>query len=298
MSERASDTLSNEMGKLILVSTPIGNMGDITLRALETLREAQAVYAEDTRVTGKLLRAFDIKPPCLERLDENTLAARVPDIISRIEAGEVVAMCTDAGMPGVSDPGLRLVAALRDEGLPVEVLPGASAATTAYVLSGTTCPHFYFGGFLPRHEAQRLELLEQLRTLDAALIFYESPHRLVTSLESIAKVFPDRNVSVCRELTKLHEEVVRGKSLEVATQFAERAAASSIKGEIAIVVDASADEEVANEHEKKIEKASEIASQMAHAGATQKEIVSALVSECGIPRNDAYQLALNFRSRL
>ncbi len=205
-------------GKLIIVPTPIGNLGDMTLRSLEALRAADTVCAEDTRVTGKLLAHFDIRKP-LERLDEAMIGAKAASVMERVAAGEVVAYCSDAGMPGVSDPGLRLVAAAHEAGVPAEVLPGASAAACAYVASGTVCPRFYFGGFFPRKAGEQRTVLEELRGLDAALVFYESPNRLVAALAAIAEVLPWREVAVCRELTKLHEEVARGTAAELAERF-------------------------------------------------------------------------------
>ena len=167
---------ANASGKLVIVPTPIGNLGDMTLRSLEALREADVVCAEDTRVTGKLLAHFGIEKR-LVRLDEAMIGSRAAGVVERVAAGEVVAYCSDAGMPGVSDPGLRLVAAAREAGVAVEVLPGASAAACAYVASGTVCPRFYFGGFFPRKAAEQRSVLEELRGLDAALVFYESPAR-------------------------------------------------------------------------------------------------------------------------
>ncbi len=166
--------MANTLGKLIICPTPIGNLGDMTERTVSALGEADVVCAEDTRVTGKLLAAFGIEKR-LERLDEALIGDRAASIVERVLAGEVIAYCSDAGLPGVSDPGLLLVRAAREAGAPVEVLPGASACATAYVASGCTCPRFYFGGFFPRKDVERKAALDALRTLDAALIFYESP---------------------------------------------------------------------------------------------------------------------------
>ena len=195
-----------EQGRLVICPTPLGNLGDMTARALDALRAADVVCAEDTRVTGRLLAAFRIEKR-LERLDEATLADRAARIVERVLAGETVVYCSDAGMPGVSDPGLRLVRAAREAQAPVEVLPGPTAAATAYVASGCVDPRFYFGGFFPRKQAERQALLESLRALDAALVFYESPNRLVDALEALAAAFPQREVAVCREL---HEAARRG----------------------------------------------------------------------------------------
>ena len=207
-------------GKLIICPTPLGNLGDMTTRALDALRAADVICAEDTRVTGKLLAALGIEGKRIERLDENVIAQRAAEITARVIAGEVIAYCTDAGMPGVSDPGLRLVRTARVAGVPVEVLPGPTAVATAYVASGCIDQSFYFGGFFPRKDAARRQLLEQLKPLQAALVFYESPNRLVGALRAITDMLPLRGVAVCRELTKLHEEVVRGPAPEVLAEFA------------------------------------------------------------------------------
>ena len=282
----------SENGKLVIVPTPIGNLGDMTLRSLEALRAADAVCAEDTRVTGKLLAHFEIRKP-LERLDEAMISAKAAAVMERVAAGEVVAYCSDAGMPGVSDPGLRLVAAAREAGVAVEVLPGASAASCAYVASGTVCPRFYFGGFFPRKGVEQRAVLEQLRGLDAALVFYESPNRLVTALEVVAEALPLRQVAVCRELTKLHEEVARGAAAELAERFAARAAQpGGIRGEIALVIDAPNVAEGEAAAESAAASAQVRAADLATEGLRTKEIARRLAAEFGIPRNDAYEIAM------
>lgn len=283
---------ANTSGKLIIVPTPIGNLGDMTLRSLEVLREADVVCAEDTRVTGKLLAHFDIRKP-LERLDETMIGSKAASVVDRVAAGEMVAYCSDAGMPGVSDPGLRLVAAAREAGVPVEVLPGASAAACAYVASGTVSPRFYFGGFFPRKAAEQRSVLGELRGLDAALVFYESPNRLVAALEAIAEVLPWREVAVCRELTKLHEEVARGRAAELRERFAARAERpGGIRGEIALVVDAPNAAEAAAGAETAAVSAASRAVELASEGLRTKEVAKLLSAEFGIPRNDAYDIAM------
>ena len=279
-------------GKLIIVPTPIGNLGDMTLRSLEALRTADMVCAEDTRVTGKLLAHFDIRKP-LERLDEAMIGAKAASVMERVAAGEVVAYCSDAGMPGVSDPGLRLVAAAHEAGVPVEVLPGASAAACAYVASGTVCPRFYFGGFFPRKAGEQRTVLEDLRGLDAALVFYESPNRLVTALAAIAEVLPWREVAVCRELTKLHEEVARGTAVELRALFGARAEEpGGIRGEIALVIDAPGEDETAADAAEAAASAEARAVELAAEGLRTKEVARRLAAEFGIARNDAYDLAM------
>ena len=239
-----------------------------------------------------LLAAFGIEKR-LERLDEALIGDRAASIVERVLAGEVIAYCSDAGMPGVSDPGLRLVRAAREAGAPVEVLPGASACATAYVASGCTCPRFYFGGFFPRKDVERKAALDALRTLDAALIFYESPNRVASALESMAQVFPLREAAVCRELTKLHEEVVRAPLPDLRDEFARRAQEGSIKGEIAIVIDepGAAEEDAAQLDAA--EAARVRAAELKAEGARNKEIAKAIAAEFGLSRNAAYEIALD-----
>lgn len=279
-------------GKLVIVPTPIGNLGDMTLRSLEALREADVVCAEDTRVTGKLLAHFGIEKR-LTRLDEAMIGSRAAGVVERVAAGEVVAYCSDAGMPGVSDPGLRLVAAAREAGVAVEVLPGASAAACAYVASGTVCPRFYFGGFFPRKAAEQRSVLEELRGLDAALVFYESPNRLVAALSAIAEVLPWREVAVCRELTKLHEEVVRGRLPEVRDAFAAREReGAGIKGEIVLVIDGPSEAEGAAAEQDAEVAARARAAELKAAGVRSKDVARAIAEEFGIARNAAYDISL------
>ena len=208
-------------------------------------------------------------------------------------AGETVVYCSDAGMPGVSDPGLRLVRAAREAQAPVEVLPGPTAAATAYVASGCVDPRFYFGGFFPRKDAERRAVVESLRALDAALLFYESPNRLVAALTSLAETLPHREIAVCRELTKLHEEVVRGPLPEVRDAFAAREReGAGIKGEIVLVIDGpSAAEDAAAEQDAEAA-ARDRAVELKAAGARNKDIARAIAEEFGIARNAAYDISL------
>ena len=227
-------------GSLTLVGTPIGNRADLSGRALEALRGADTVLAEDTRVSGKLLQSFGIAAH-LERCDENVIAGRAPQLVARMAAGERMAFVSDAGMPAVADPGARLVDAARDAGVPVDVIPGPSAVTCAVAQSGFACEAFYFGGFLPRKDGERERVLRRLAGLPAVLVFYESPHRVADSLASIAAVFPGRRVALARELTKVFQEVVRGSAQEMAALLEER---GEPKGECVLLVDAPGSEEL------------------------------------------------------
>ena len=277
-------------GKLVICPTPIGNLDDMPPRALAALREADAVCAEDTRVTGKLLSAFGLKKR-LERLDENLMGAHAGAIVERVRGGQVIAYCSDAGMPGVSDPGQRLVDEALDAGVQVEVIPGPTAVATAYVASGFCCPRFYFAGFFPRKAGERAQALEVAATLDAVTLFYESPHRIADALAAVAQRLPHRRVAVCRELTKLHEETVRGLAGEVAAEFAAREADGGVKGEIVLVVDAPSDDERGQRAQEAAQSAADRAAELLAAGAmSKKDIVRALRDEFGISRNEAYEL--------
>lgn len=232
---------SSTSGRLIIVGTPIGNLGDLTPRVAQAFEAADAICCEDTRVTSKLLAHLGISRP-LVRCDENVIASRSPELIGRILAGDVIAFASDAGMPSVSDSGQVLVDAAREAGVDVEVIPGPSACVTALVASGISCEHFYFEGFLPRKHGERVRRLSQLAAIPGALLFYESPHRVAASLEALAEVFPARQVALCRELTKLHEEVLRAQAPYLLEQVRER---GELKGEMVLVVAPPSEEELA-----------------------------------------------------
>lgn len=232
---------SSTSGRLIIVGTPIGNLGDLTPRVAQAFEAADAICCEDTRVTSKLLAHLGISRP-LVRCDENVIASRSPELIGRMLAGDVIAFASDAGMPSVSDPGQVLVDASREAGVDVEVIPGPSACVTALVASGIPCEHFYFEGFLPRKHGERVRRLSQLAAIPGALLFYESPHRVAASLEAVAEVFPTRQVALCRELTKLHEEVLRAQAPYLLEQVRER---GELKGEMVLVVAPPSEEELA-----------------------------------------------------
>lgn len=219
-------------GCLYMVGTPIGNLGDMSPRVAEAFRAADAICCEDTRVTSKLLAHLGISKTLI-RCDENVIVQRAPELVDRLLAGETLAFASDAGMPSVSDPGQVLVDAARDAGVEVQVIPGPSACVTALVASGISCEHFFFEGFLPRKHGERVRRLSELACIPGALLFYESPHRAAASLQAIAQVFPKRRVALCRELTKLHEEVLRDKAPALLETVLAR---GEMRGEMAIVV--------------------------------------------------------------
>lgn len=218
---------------LYLVATPIGNLEDITLRALRILREqVVAIACEDTRQTQKLLDHFEIRKPLLSYHEHNE-KARTPELIARLEAGETLALVSDAGTPLLSDPGYRLVTAAIESGITVVPIPGVSAALAALSASGLPTNDFRFCGFLPHKTGARRRFLEQLRNEQATLILYESPHRILESLEDIAAVLGDCPLVLARELTKIHEEFLRGTISSVLETLRGR---PSIKGEITLVL--------------------------------------------------------------
>ncbi len=219
-------------GTLYLVATPIGNLEDISLRALRVLREADLVACEDTRHTGQLLKHFDIEKPTVSYHEHNE-AGRTAELLGKLEAGARIALVSDAGTPLISDPGYRLVTAAIAAGIPVVPIPGASALLGALSAAGLATDAFRFCGFLPAKTAQRRNMIEQLREETCTLVFYEAPHRILDTLADIAEIFGERPVAVARELTKMHEEFLRGTASEVAAELAARPA---VKGEITLVV--------------------------------------------------------------
>jgi 16S rRNA (cytidine1402-2'-O)-methyltransferase len=219
-------------GTLYLVATPIGNLEDITLRALRMLREADLIACEDTRQTGKLLAHFGIDKP-MTSYHEHNEAARTQELVAKLEGGANIALVSDAGTPLVSDPGYRLVTAAIDAGITVVPIPGASAMLGALSGAGLPTDAFRFCGFLPPKQGQRKKTLEALSREDCTLVFYEAPHRILDALSDVSAVYGERPVVVARELTKLHEEFLRGTADEVRDQLASRA---SVKGEMVLLI--------------------------------------------------------------
>ena len=219
-------------GTLYVVATPIGNLEDMTYRAVRVLKEVDLVACEDTRQTRKLLEHYGIDKATISYHEHNE-SERAAELTSRLLAGTSIALVTDAGMPLVSDPGYRLVHAAVGCGIRVEALPGASALLTALAASGLPTDSFHFGGFLPSKPGQRAKLLESLAEEHATLIFYEAPHRILEALEAIEAALGPRQVVVARELTKIHEEFLRGTAAGIRAQLAER---DAVKGEMTILI--------------------------------------------------------------
>jgi 16S rRNA (cytidine1402-2'-O)-methyltransferase len=218
-------------GTLYLVATPIGNLEDITLRALRVLRECDVVAAEDTRRTGQLLRHLEIHKPLLSCFQFNE-ARRSAELVGRLRSGQTVALVSDAGSPGISDPGERVVRAVIEAGLRVEPVPGACALVAALTASGLSTDEFHFVGFLPHKSGQRRKRLEGLREVSGTLAVYESPYRIVRLLEEVLAVMPERQVVVARELTKKFEEFLRGTPAEISEAVKGRA----LKGEFVVLI--------------------------------------------------------------
>ena len=219
-------------GTLYVVATPIGNLEDMTYRAVRVLKEVDMVACEDTRQTRKLLEHYGIDKPTISYHEHNE-SERAAELTSRLLAGTSMALVTDAGMPLVSDPGYRLVHAAVECGIRVEALPGASALLTALAASGLPTDSFHFGGFLPSKPGQRAKLLESLAEEHSTLIFYEAPHRILEALDAIEAALGPRQVVVARELTKLHEEFLRGTAAEIHAQLAAR---DAVKGEMTVLI--------------------------------------------------------------
>ncbi|MBV9551784.1 MAG: 16S rRNA (cytidine(1402)-2'-O)-methyltransferase [Alphaproteobacteria bacterium] len=266
---------------LHLVATPIGNLGDITLRALWVLRSADRILCEDTRVTGRLLAHFGIDTPLRPYHDHNAERAR-PDVLAALRRGETLALVSDAGTPLVSDPGYKLVCAAIAEGVPVTAAPGVSAATAALILSGLPPDRFLFAGFLPVRSHARRAALAAWREIEATLLFYEGPSRLAACLTDMAEILGDRPAAIGRELTKLHEEVRRGKLVGLAGDYRDRPA---VRGEIVIVVGPPA------------APAADLAAVDAQldrllAEGSVRDAAAALAAGTGLPRRNAYERAL------
>lgn len=264
---------------LWIVATPIGNLDDLTLRALKVLKEVDVVLAEDTRHTRKLLTHHGVSTP-LRSLHAHTSDAKIAALVESLREGTRFALVSDAGTPVVSDPGMRLCAAARDAGLKVTVAPGPSAVLAALCVAGLHADRFRFWGFLPRTTGKRAAVLDAIAADGFAHVLFEAPSRTGTLLAELATRLGDRRVAVCRELTKLHEEAARGTAAELATRFAE-----GVRGEVTVVIEASDDVEVRRED---IDEASFIAERVA-AGDKPKVIAKALAGALGLTTAEAYE---------
>ncbi len=226
-----TETESKKAGTLYLVPTPIGNLGDITSRALEIIKAVELIACEDTRITGKLLSLYGVKKKMLSYHNFNE-QARLPQLLSVLTAGGDVAIISDAGSPGLSDPAYRIIRAAIDNGIKISPLPGANSVIPALTASGLPLDRFFFEGFLPQKSAARKNRLAKLRELDHTLIFFESPFRIEKTVADLLEVLGDRPACLAREISKMYEEFIRGKLSEILAQVSRR----RLKGEFVIVV--------------------------------------------------------------
>ncbi|HHV54139.1 MAG TPA: 16S rRNA (cytidine(1402)-2'-O)-methyltransferase [Firmicutes bacterium] len=283
---------------LYVCATPIGNLEDISLRVLRVLREVDLIAAEDTRQTRKLLQHYAISAPLLSYHSHNW-RQRLAQLLAHLQSGRRVALVTDAGMPGISDPGRELVAAAREAALPVTVLPGPSAATTALVGSGLVADRWCFEGFLPRSGKARRDRLAQLGREERAIVLFEAPHRLAATLRELAAVMGERRAAIGRELTKVHEEVAIGPLTELAKQWEKR----EIRGEITLVIESLATPKARNGAEEPVVRnqdpggrpsratlRAEIAAAR-QAGLSRAEALRQVASKYGLSRKQVYEIA-------
>lgn len=283
-------TSSAKRARLVVVGTPIGNLEDLSPRAARALAEADAIFCEDTRVTAKLASRFGLKAPRIS-CPAPREGSRVPDLLARLARGETVAVVSDAGMPALSDPGERLVEAAAAAGHLVEVVPGPSAPATALAVSGLPAVPHLFAGFLPSRAGERRRALERLRDREETLVWFESPHRLPESLADAAAILGPRRACVARELTKLHEEVLRGTLPELAVAFRSR---EQRRGEVTVVVEGAgpptAEETSAEDLDAEIRRA-------VAGGASTRDLARAIGRRTGRPARDVYARAVQLGKR-
>jgi len=271
-------------GTLYLVGTPIGNLEDITLRALRTLKEVELIACEDTRQTAKLLNHYGIEKPTISYHEHNELT-RAAELVVHLEDGDNIALVTDAGTPGVSDPGYRLVALAVRHHIRVVPIPGASAFLSALVASGLPTDSFRFSGFLPAKAGARRTALEAVRNSPLTQIFYEAPHRIVETLRDIAEILgPERHVVIAREVTKLHEEFLRGRADTVLEQLEQR---GDIKGEITLLIGKAEDVSQTQPSAQRI--AQRVRELMCTRELEEKAALKQAAREFGLSKSEAYR---------
>lgn len=275
-----------EKGKLYLVPTPIGNLKDITLRALEVLENADIIAAEDTRQSLKLLNHFNIKKSLFSYHKHNE-QGKSEDIINKLKSGMNIALITDAGTPGISDPGSVIVEKCIDQEIEFEVLPGATAITTALVYSGLDTTKFIFRGFLPRENKERNPIVEEIKNVRDTIILYEAPHRLLDTLEYLLNNIGDRKIAICRELTKLHEEIYRGKISSALKYFIE----NRPRGEFVLVIEGKSEDEIKAEKEALWSDLTikEHLLKLIESGIEKKDAIKLVAKERNLPKKEVYK---------
>jgi len=265
------------MPALYVVATPIGNLEDISLRALRTLREVKLIIAEDTRKTKRLLNTHNIKTPTTSYHEHNKWT-KLDYILSRLDEGDA-ALVSEAGMPGISDPGYELIVAASQRGIPIVPIPGPSVVITALVVSGLPAGRFTYIGFLPRRAGDRRRLLQSVVDDCGTIVAFESPHRLIAALNDLLQVLGDRKVAVCRELTKIHEEVFRGRISQAIEQFAEP------RGEFTLVIEGKTEKDkpqLTEAIERRLH-------HMRRSGVTAKEAITKVAGDTGLSKKELYR---------
>lgn len=272
-----------QSGTLYIVSTPIGNLEDITLRAIRVLKEVGLIAAEDTRHTRNLLNKYEIGTPLTSYHDHNK-EEKAPVLVAQMLEGKNMALVSDAGTPGISDPGYFLINLAIDQKIPIIPIPGATAAIAALSVSGLPTDSFVFEGFLPSKHGARLKRLQELAKEERTIVFYEAPHKIIKAIEEMLEVFGDRRAVITRELTKIHEETIRGTLSEILKHLQK----GSIKGEFTIIMHGCS----SKPHKQDIDTSAYLKNLMLHRGLSKKEAVAAAAEELGIPKKDVYRESL------
>lgn len=275
-------------GKIYLVATPIGNLSDISMRAIETLKNADIIACEDTRNTIRLLNHFEIKGHLTSYHEYNKID-KAYELCEKVKEGKNIAFVSDAGMPAISDPGYELVDIAYKEGLEVTVVPGASAVVSALAISGISSRRFAFEGFLPADKNEKKEILTELSQESRTLILYEAPHRLLKTLKELFEYMGNRNIAIVREITKLHEEVLRGKLADIIADYESEKVA--IRGEYVLVIEGKSLLEKREERKKSFEEISirEHYEKYIAEGMDKKEAMKAVAKDRGIQKRDVYK---------
>lgn len=278
------------IGKLYLVPTPIGNLKDMTFRAVDTLRSVDIIACEDTRQSLKLLNHFGIKKSLISYHKHNE-NGKSEDIINMLKEGKNVAIVSDAGTPGISDPGEVIVKKCIEGQIEFEVLPGATAITTALVYSGVDTTKFLFRGFLPRENKERIPIIEDLKDRTESLIFYEAPHRILNTLNFLYENLGDRKIAICRELTKMYEEIIRLKLSEAISYYEE----NSPRGEYVLVIEGKSKEEIEKEEKAKWEDLSieDHIKLYINEGLSKKDAIKKVAKDRKLNKSEVYKYSLN-----
>jgi 16S rRNA (cytidine1402-2'-O)-methyltransferase len=271
------------LGSLYIVATPIGNLEDITLRAIRVLKEVDLVAAEDTRHTRNLLNKYEIETPLTSYHDHNK-EEKAPVLVAQMLEGKNVALVSDAGTPGISDPGYFLINLAVDQKIPVIPIPGATAAITALSVSGLPTDKFVFEGFLAAKQTARIKRLKELEKEERTLIFYEAPHKIIKAIEDMIAVFGDRQAVITRELTKVYEEIVRAKLSDAFKHLKQK----TVKGELTVIVHGASKEPLKQD----IDTAAYLKDLMIHKGLTKKEAIVVASQELGLPKKEVYKESL------